>query len=1349
MVISEKLIKELQNRLKVGNRRGVHLNALPGKSRYKFDLTRLKAYSEDLPERFITDLLSKLPLSFEISWTNNSIDLNKLDDKEKLELIKISKSLENLIFQTNSIESEKGINTFGFGYPLLIRRDNLDNKLTVAPILIWSLKILRGKNSGTWIIKREEEDPIYVNEVLINHLQNDAQVSIDKLTSEHLDDGLIDQKELIEICCDLIRKINVGHISGLEEELKKKIKSVKPIPEKSFLEKLPLTSTNAFIESSGLFSIFEVQKQNIIQDYDAMSELVGNEIDLSSMSDHFFQPISSIDTDPSQQEILHGLGSLRNTLIQGPPGTGKSQSLTAILVNALENEKKTIVVCEKRTALEVLQKALKSNGYEHLCVLIKDIVKDRRVVVDSVRDRIDSGLNQTGDIQRAKEVFKNTVDNVHDITSSINRKHQKLDERIIGTTKWTSLVGQHHKLRKSLSQEEELELKETDFSFDGEELNHLENVLKKGKSLFGKYRVHKGESFLNSKKLVGENLYEVENKVKNDFQYYENERLEINEAIEKFHKSFTSYRVKQLRDQISQVDSISQEIDSIYTTHANNPDLLDKKKIQSFSFKFSKIFSSKKKQVYDDFERLMLLLPRLSDTTSKDCPDVKDFIFGEDFSQAKREYYTFLSALKNLEADLENKVQREYKNIDLLSPKSYEGIEVVELKPLVNKIQSIKDRLNQDDWIIMDSRIRNHNALLEMVKESISSKERFFNHPEDLFTPEFKWFSFFNSLPAVEQTLINQLNKQEIENWVDNFRFWYLNRLLQRNANFDLPTDDSEHEALKDAKKLINVQQKKFILEYWQHKQSEAKRKFENEHFSLSLENLYNKKSGKKHKRQSLRRIVDFDTDLFTTFFPIILTTPDVCSNLFQGRNQYFDNILFDEASQLKLEDNLPEILKGKQIVVAGDEHQMPPSNYFSKVFDGTADEEEEEEIDESEKMYEDSLLAAESLLDFAQELRFEKKHLDYHYRSKHPYLIDFSNYAFYKQRLKPFPNQFDYIPINFIQVSGVYKDNVNKEEARKVLEIIENQIHRLPDGTYPTIGVATFNINQRNEILHLIEERKADQNYKEFNDKILELEENGVFVKNLENIQGDERDVIILSTTYGVNEEGKFYQRFTGINQKKGYKLLNVIITRAKYKMYVCSSIPDSYIYRYREELEALGENNKRAAFYSYLAYAKAVSDGDENARQSVLKALAEQSPKDNSQEFTDGELESPFEEEVYETLCNHVSADNITIQYPFAEFRIDMVFDHKKAGVPKIAIECDGAKYHSSQQAYLHDQHRQEILENHGFVFHRIWSTNWWRNPESETRKLVDFILSVGEKSTSHSEDTIEIANAFKDHG
>jgi hypothetical protein len=222
MELTDKLLSELQRRLKIGNRRGVHLNAIPANSRYKFDLNRLSHIDKDLPNNFISELLTQQPLKFRISWKDNVPDLNSLFEEDQTQLVKITKAFENLINQTEAIESEKGINTFGFGFPILARRDKSDNKLTVAPILIWSLRIKRTKEFNTWEILRNEEDPIYINEVLINHLQSDANVSIDQIPSEMLDDGLIEKNELIEICTNLIKTINTSVPDDLKQTFEKK-----------------------------------------------------------------------------------------------------------------------------------------------------------------------------------------------------------------------------------------------------------------------------------------------------------------------------------------------------------------------------------------------------------------------------------------------------------------------------------------------------------------------------------------------------------------------------------------------------------------------------------------------------------------------------------------------------------------------------------------------------------------------------------------------------------------------------------------------------------------------------------------------------------------------------------------------------------------------------------------------------------------------------------------------------------------------------------------------------------------------------------------------------------------------
>ncbi len=184
-----------------------------------------------------------------------------------------------------------------------------------------------------------------------------------------------------------------------------------------------------------------------------------------------------------------------------------------------------------------------------------------------------------------------------------------------------------------------------------------------------------------------------------------------------------------------------------------------------------------------------------------------------------------------------------------------------------------------------------------------------------------------------------------------------------------------------------------------------------------------------------------------------------------------------------------------------------------------------------------------------------------------------------------------------------------------------------------------------------------------------------------------------------------------------------------------------------YKEYLITEGSNNKRAVLYAYLAYSKAVSDSNNESRVSVLTTLAENTPNSASYDsFLGADLESPFEEEVYQRLVDELGHKNLIPQLKVSEFRIDLVYDPKIVGVPKIAIECDGAKYHSSREAYLYDRHRQKILEDHGFVFHRIWSTNWWDNPSRETAKLVAFIKRI-EVSNHNLKNHSNIASAFTD--
>lgn len=1347
MLLTGKLLAELQKRLKIGNRRGVHLNAIPANSRYKFDLNRLSHIDEGLPAKFINALLSEQPLKFKVTWKGNVPDLSALPKEEQSHLVKITKAFEELINQTEAIESEKGINTFGFGFPILARRDTADNKLAVAPVLIWSLRIRPTREFNTWEILRNEDDPIYINEVLVNHLQSELSVEIEPIPGEMLDDGLISKEELVEICAKLVRTLNTTSPEDLAGTFRQQLERVAPIGDKAHYERLLANSANAFIEFAGLFSIFEVQKQNIIDDYDGLMALTAADLPLDDLAGHSFQPISSVETDPSQQSILHALETARNILIQGPPGTGKSQTLTAVLINALENNKRTIVVCEKRTALEVLHSALAEKGLDTHCVLIRDIVKDRRAVVDSVRGRIDNAEYRRQRYTYSKTPLDNIVRKAEALITSINARHRKLAQPLLGGKSWTDVVGDLLAELKTNADDCALSIGKHAFTYSAQELSGLLDLVRKGQPLYADFLPIENMSFLNPRKLAGDNPYAIEQAIHDDFDCYAKQLEQMRALEEVVRGEYVALRQDELNQQIEAARQMKARIDAVWDTARDEPDFADEAKIAGFGYLLQSLFSKAKKQNRANYLALQGDFLKLENHLKR-AKDLDAFAFTGKLEARHNSLASVMAGMDGVKSGFDAKIQSEFQQMNLLGVNP--GTLALKSLPALQKAAGdLQAKANADGWQKDALKATDFRALVNAVEAAINAKRGYFNADKDLFTVEFRWLQFYNGLSEPERTVVDALKAKA--DWRKTFLIFYLNALLVSTATTELPTNDEEHQQLEAALGDIGKKQLKFIRDFWFSKQIDAAREFEQKHNGVTVENLYNKRSSHRFKRLSLRQMVQADPGLFSTFFPVILTSPDVASNLFKGMNRYFDIVMFDEASQLRIEDNLPAILKGKQVVIAGDEHQMPPSNYFSKVFDGAVEDEDdldEEEPDQVKIDKDDILLSCESLLDFGLELKFTKQHLDFHYRSRHPYLIDFSNHAFYNQRLSPLPSTFDYVPVKYIPVNGIFVDHANEAEADSVLSILEKNIHRLPSGKYPSVGIATFNIAQRNLIKGKILNRQKSPAYADFNAKIQEMEENGLFVKNLENIQGDERDVIILSTTYGPGKDGKFAQRFGPINHSKGYKLLNVIVTRAKYKVYCCTSIPEQVFLGYKEHLAAEGANNKRAVLYAYLAYCKATSGSDDASRQAVLAALAENASAMAALGPGDAEKHAaPFEAEVYRGLAAHLGADKLTPHLQFAGFKIDVAYDPQTRGVPKVAIECDGAKHHSCREAYLYDLHRKKMLENYGFVFHRVWSTNWWRNPGREAARLADFIRSVETTPSRKLKDLSPTAAAFTD--
>ena len=337
---------------------------------------------------------------------------------------------------------------------------------------------------------------------------------------------------------------------------------------------------------------------------------------------------------------------------------------------------------------------------------------------------------------------------------------------------------------------------------------------------------------------------------------------------------------------------------------------------------------------------------------------------------------------------------------------------------------------------------------------------------------------------------------------------------------------------------------------------------------------------------------------------------------------------------------------------------------------------------------------------------------MDIHYRSKHPDLINFSNAAFYKSRLIPKPPKKKYSAIEFYPVNGKFINRINKSEALSIVNYIENSV--TPD---QSLGVATFSLKQREEVLNQIEIRSKLS--LEFYKKIQTLQTNGFFVKNIENIQGEERNIIIIGTTYGLDEKGEFKERLGPINtRKRGHKLLNVIITRAIEKMVVFSSIPETIYTDYKSLIQENG-NRGKSILYAYLYYVNAIANGNSDNTRDVLKVISQEKHNSTHKRKLNSIALNAFSASLTSQLSEKL---NQTIHYENYvkiggyEFEIAL----KSNSNETLLLDINGKIIHNGYEDYIFDIDRCQIAQKSKYKYYRLWLSNFYNNPEFEINKI-----------------------------
>ncbi|MFA6814954.1 MAG: DUF3320 domain-containing protein [Lentisphaeria bacterium] len=461
-----------------------------------------------------------------------------------------------------------------------------------------------------------------------------------------------------------------------------------------------------------------------------------------------------------------------------------------------------------------------------------------------------------------------------------------------------------------------------------------------------------------------------------------------------------------------------------------------------------------------------------------------------------------------------------------------------------------------------------------------------------------------------------------------------------------------------------------------------------------------------------VRKLLQKFSEIALRLKPCMLMSPLSVAQYLPPKNAEFDLVIFDEASQITPWDAIGVIARGKQLIVVGDPKQLPPTNFFQRQDSSDDTTPETDDVPDEQSILEECISA-----------RMDTMRLKWHYRSRHEALIAFSNHYYYEDSLLTFPAAYNKVfpfGVNFRFVKdGLYAGQTNQIEAEELVKFVVKTLQGpyfmkgLNSGKKKSLGIITFNLKQQELIDDLLDEarRKNPEIEPFFQSNYFEP----VFVKNIENVQGDERDFILFSVCFA-HQQGKdrISMNFGPLNRDGGERRLNVAVTRAKESIFVFSSI-------HHEDID-LSKTNKKGPDHlkCFLEYAE---KGIEILGKQVTNAEIDH-------------YDSIFEEEVARFLRDN--RHEIHTQVGTSGYRIDLaVVSPKSPGKYVLGIECDGASYHSAATVRDRDKLRQRVLEGLGWTIIRVWSTDWWNSPIETKRNLLKYV----EKAVESEKSSVEV--------
>ncbi len=1183
--------------------------------------------------------------------------------------------LRHLYFEARNFEKTFGAKSFGFGYPLLI--DTFAGDLLVAPVFIWHLTMEPAQaKADSWVFKFSEQQFVQPNYQVIKFLLEKYGLDLKKRVEEMAQGPTPTLETLATICNELAERLHFSTQGEIQN----------PVPSPGIDEMGPFAEQGA-LYWAGVLSLFPPQNTAWTPGEYKPEEVLNPKL-LSAEDETFVFPY--LPADPEQASALELIAAQKIAVVEGEDALGKTQTLVNLLINALSRGKKCVVVSERVPALKFTQNLLAKAGLNQLHFLLDDALYDKMPLLELLR--VAAG-GTTREIRHDEDDFSLKKNKFLRNKAKADQAYQAVSAKVFGDNTWTETTGLF--LASNRVEGKELlasQLNAQDFYYTTQEYEKLKQGILKCHPLFQQVKtlshplgnLHE-DIFTKQKpeeglRLVKTLLKEFLGKAA-QLQHRYIGKTDAYAA--RLHEHYNSYY-----DLLSaQSNALSEKISSYGDSLGS-----EFQQAGASSFSFSFLLSSKKKKIKSAREEVA----RLFKTLIKDYSERQYFDFqvtpckeGMHIPKLTANVRRFREALAQWHGRIATAVQEEVNRLN--SKTAHPSLDVKEqITGLEYSLDVLLEELNdanlyqkklENKTLTIPQRQKYLESIIEQLETTQLNLRDF-----DLF---YQWQSTWLDLGPLGQKVIRALVKVKPDDWMAAFESWYFSNLLARLQSANLPTEASlvvDYARAWHALRPLVLNQ---IRDSWQSRQVSEIKKLKKAN-RQAYQMIFEKSGQAKALNLPLAEIIEPAFDAVTTFLPVLFITPHVALNVLPRHNGYFDYVIFDEANKFPVESAAAIAPLGQKTVLFGSD-----TSYGSET----------------------------SLLQYALESEVPTAKITNRYFPP-------AQAGIAENPATATEYTVDNVEGRFYELEGT-----NHVEAQHIIRLL-NQIKQTPQRVYPSVGIVTLTVEQRDQISSYL--LKLKQQSALGSEKIQQLERNGMSVLFIDELFGQQFDILILSCTFGpINLKGTMTKKLIFLNTREGVSHIRMLVNKPAQSLYVVHSIPEE------QQQEFLSKKWEEGTWLlaHLIRLAEARRSGNEVQVKASLEALGKLA--------THSQGKSIFAQEIANALRPYLEQKRLNRQIPIEDIQLPLLIKPGHPDSTPLVVHPDGFFADTEFTSHLWEHKQREKIEATGMAYLPVWSVQWLKNPVQEARSLASKIIKhdSGFKSQAEPEKGEIERNNWKD--